>query len=302
MTEVEKGKFCLKCSKKVIDFSKLSQQEIIDLLKNPKGKICARIAEKQINTPLPELVENPKISVNYFSKFAASFMIAASIFTITSCQSNQKEQQTHFGQSSNEYLEEKTLANEKQTSINKDSENKLEFKGIILSQVTSKPLENAQVTFITLFETYTTYTDKYGKFNLEIPSDIVEQYNIVNLSFKNIFDEYDDNFSRLDNHYKSENIMVLKNELENFKFKAKKEIYYIGMVELSEERKNREPIVFINGKKIKFDDYKKLIMMGKESHKILGNKEQYYLDPESATSLYGKEAKDGAILLIESKN
>ena len=46
------GKFCAHCSKSVIDFTSLSDAELIQLIENKKGKICGRLTQGQLNRNL----------------------------------------------------------------------------------------------------------------------------------------------------------------------------------------------------------------------------------------------------------
>ena len=49
MTTIDSGKFCSNCSKNVIDFSTLTDSQIILLIKNSNGKLCGRLDSKQID-------------------------------------------------------------------------------------------------------------------------------------------------------------------------------------------------------------------------------------------------------------
>ncbi|SFU28595.1 hypothetical protein SAMN05216480_101383 [Pustulibacterium marinum] len=50
MSKVDKGKFCSKCAKTVIDFTKMPQQEISNYLSNKRGeKICGRFTNDQLD-------------------------------------------------------------------------------------------------------------------------------------------------------------------------------------------------------------------------------------------------------------
>lgn len=61
MTPVEQGRFCDSCSKRVVDFGKMSDNEIIRLIETAKEeKMCGRFNSSQLNrsiipTPLPTI-------------------------------------------------------------------------------------------------------------------------------------------------------------------------------------------------------------------------------------------------------
>ena len=52
MKPEEKGRFCDKCCKVVMDFTKSSTEEILEVLQNAKGKICGRVMPDK-HTPIP---------------------------------------------------------------------------------------------------------------------------------------------------------------------------------------------------------------------------------------------------------
>ena len=68
MLQKEQGKFCLKCSKIVIDFSSQSKEEILQFFQNSKGKICGRFSNNQL-----EKIITPSIITSYFSKRISKF-------------------------------------------------------------------------------------------------------------------------------------------------------------------------------------------------------------------------------------
>lgn len=74
MTPVEGGKFCLRCSKNVIDFTNSSDTEIFRIMKNASGQICGRLREDQHDRVL--IIEQPKTSKKFtFSNIAASLLL-----------------------------------------------------------------------------------------------------------------------------------------------------------------------------------------------------------------------------------
>lgn len=54
MTAVDKGKFCASCSKEVIDFSLLSDLEVLRFFKKSTGNTCGRFNSEQLQRPLQE--------------------------------------------------------------------------------------------------------------------------------------------------------------------------------------------------------------------------------------------------------
>jgi hypothetical protein len=54
MTPTQQGKFCSACSKQVIDFSLMSDNQIINVLSNQSEKLCGRFDVEQLQRPLIE--------------------------------------------------------------------------------------------------------------------------------------------------------------------------------------------------------------------------------------------------------
>ena len=57
MTPQDKGRFCASCSKQVVDFSLMSDQQVLNYFKNATGKTCGRFANDQLQRPM---IETPK--------------------------------------------------------------------------------------------------------------------------------------------------------------------------------------------------------------------------------------------------
>lgn len=73
MLPSEKGKFCQSCSKNIIDFTNLSDKEIIAIISKSSGGLCGRLRNDQLNRTI-----HHKKEVTYptlFSKIAASFLL-----------------------------------------------------------------------------------------------------------------------------------------------------------------------------------------------------------------------------------
>lgn len=49
MNTVEKGRFCNSCKKNVVDFSKMTDQEIVKIIENSTGNLCGKFMPSQLN-------------------------------------------------------------------------------------------------------------------------------------------------------------------------------------------------------------------------------------------------------------
>ena len=91
MTTTQKGRHCFSCQKTVVDFSKMSDGEIIRYFQQSKGATCGRFLETQLNRPMVELlVGRPKNKWTWmfpamllpFAGFAQQSMSSDSVITI----------------------------------------------------------------------------------------------------------------------------------------------------------------------------------------------------------------------------
>jgi hypothetical protein len=97
MTPNEKGSFCSKCSKTVVDFTQKSPDEITTiLLKSASNKVCGRFMTEQLTEPEKQMVNLyvplyalPK-HVSYNKSFAIAIFMAFGT-TLFSCSTHQNE-------------------------------------------------------------------------------------------------------------------------------------------------------------------------------------------------------------------
>lgn len=91
MTPTQKGKHCFSCQKTVVDFSKMSDRQIIRYFQQSKGSTCGRFSNAQLNRPIVEsLVVRPQNRWTWmfpaillpFSGFAQQSMSSDSVITI----------------------------------------------------------------------------------------------------------------------------------------------------------------------------------------------------------------------------
>lgn len=80
MTPTQKGAFCKVCSKEVKDFTKSTDQEILNTLNESESSICGHINASQLNRNLDS---TPTLFQNWKIPFAASFGLLLSASTVS---------------------------------------------------------------------------------------------------------------------------------------------------------------------------------------------------------------------------
>ena len=85
MTQEEKGRFCSSCKKTVIDFTGMSDRELIAFFKKPSGSLCGRFNQEQLDRDI--VIPRKRIPwIKYFFQFVLP------AFLISLKASSQKEQ------------------------------------------------------------------------------------------------------------------------------------------------------------------------------------------------------------------
>lgn len=166
MTQTEKGKHCASCNKVVIDFTKMSNDEIISiLLKNKGNKVCGNFYNTQIDKPVKY------ISLKRQSKWPAiAAMLAAGTFTFNwGFVQAQKDEIAKY--------ETPTLrVGEKKTEPSNDSLITYSIK--ILTKEGKRPIYGASVHIEKIGE-YT--SDKNGMINFSISEKEIPE--LIHISF-----------------------------------------------------------------------------------------------------------------------
>lgn len=74
MTPQDKGRHCQSCNKVVVDFSVMTDRQVLDYFKNAQGNTCGRFHNDQLQRPLIEPQKQPG-KWNYFLASIASFFV-----------------------------------------------------------------------------------------------------------------------------------------------------------------------------------------------------------------------------------
>src|SRR5688572_15387403 len=69
MAAVEKGRYCMSCRKNVIDFTNMSDREILQHITRSSGNVCGRLHADQMNRNMTLQRESRLSWVKYFLRF-----------------------------------------------------------------------------------------------------------------------------------------------------------------------------------------------------------------------------------------
>lgn len=198
MTVTEKGKHCMVCEKEVIDFTKLSNYQIVKRIEN-KENVCGRFKKNQLNTPLRSNEVNKISRAGILLSFTALFAITTPVFS--------------HGEPTKV---EKTTSSKVFVSILKDK-NKIKEKLIIVKGIVSDEIGPVADIIVKLKDTQlNTITDFDGEFELVLTES---QFKNGVLEFNRI--EY------------QKNKVVLKNENEKIQVVMKEEGIALGGVSMT---------------------------------------------------------------------
>ena len=74
----DQGRFCLSCQKQVVDFSAMTDKEILEHISSASRSICGRADNDQLNRLLVAAPEPRSLWWRYWMGLAASFMLLSS--------------------------------------------------------------------------------------------------------------------------------------------------------------------------------------------------------------------------------
>ena len=159
MTDNSYGKFCDHCKENVIDFTNLSDNEIIRIIENNKNNLCGRFNDAQLNRVIA--IKPTENNHSFFARIAAALML----FTST------KESLAH----TNNSFPGSLISTDKQIksrSALTDKVNPIELTGTIYDANTNKPIPNAKIMIVSPAFTDSSHvykSDEDGNYSIPIP-------------------------------------------------------------------------------------------------------------------------------------
>lgn len=290
------GSYCHLCAKNVLDFTQKTPLEIAKILQESKGRLCARITQKQMQLPIPVL--EPTVTREFqlpFAKVAAGIVMAAA--TLASCgtdtATNNKAEYVQTDATGFTRIWKSSEAKPNDTTSKKFTV----FRGKVVSQQTDKPVENAKITFFTLTKSVATATLADGSFVLEIPEELVSEKNVVRVSYFDVTEEH--NGKKVTDPYQQRDYVLMQSELDTeWNVKAEPYPFLLGALTSYYDLDEEVPFVVVeNGAKVNANDFLKALMDKKPTKCTMEHKDYYYFEPEAAIALYGEEAKDGLYII-----
>ncbi len=76
MSPTDSGRFCANCAKNVIDFTSLSDDQVLTIIKKSSGNLCGRLEESQMNRFLVSKAE-PSNKARFFQLLTGLFLLSA---------------------------------------------------------------------------------------------------------------------------------------------------------------------------------------------------------------------------------
>lgn len=287
------GNFCEICSKTVLDFTGLNQFEIVQKLKKSNGSICGRVTKKQLDLPLMDF-ENHRTYKLPYSNVVSGLMIVTTLGVVAPLQAQHLESQTEI-----------VMERDSVSQIYKNNEavkpnlskpgGFTTIKGIVKDQE-QVSIENARITFISIQKIIVVYTQADGTFSIEVPTEIIDEDNVIRVSYTEIKNEKT-NYNSFG--FETTDYNLSKDEINSvYKIKAEPVEIYLGEIGSGFSKTDGNPIVVSEGVEIDFEHFLKM-QNDKKCSYSLENKDYYHFASKEAIAIYGQKAKYGLFILVD---
>ena len=174
MSQSDDGRFCAHCSKSVVDFTQLTDTQVVRILEQNSGKLCGRLTEDQLNRTIQ--IYHPKSTSRLYKILAGIFLFGISKNSLALNLKN-------FDKATFSIVDNKltnTHLSKNNSDLAKDSLKNV-VQGLVIDSETNMPLAFASV-FIK-DKKIGTNTDMYGKFTLVIPDSLLTRKMYLHIRF-----------------------------------------------------------------------------------------------------------------------
>lgn len=161
MTPNEKGRFCNQCSKTVIDFSKMSDRAIVQLIETSTSKICGHFCSNQLSRPLENYQIRRILSFYPLPQLLSGLLLLGT----PSCNFSQTDK-TKTTELSYEKIGKVKIGEKNVTDSTKNNI----ISGQLIDSITSEPVFDVLINLIDSgVSTLSFLSDKNGKFTIHLP-------------------------------------------------------------------------------------------------------------------------------------
>ena len=173
MSPKEQGRFCGSCQKTVVDFSMMTDKEIVDYFSKATHQVCGRFSGTQLNKDLQLTEKKRRLSFAYLW----NFLLATFLVTEASCQEAMTGKVQV--QTVEQYPKPTRLMGDTIIAESPDVIAKREIKGTVTDEHSGLPVPG--VTIMIKGTGTGTLTDSLGNFHLS-----VEKKDFVTLIFSSV--------------------------------------------------------------------------------------------------------------------
>ena len=203
------GKYCPVCKTDVLDFRDLKDNEILDILKQTKGKVCGRFRQSQLNRPL---IFNDKKEAPRSPRFAKMLVAVALLYSSTNSSAQERV--------GSDIVIQKDLIAMDSLKLRKvqeeiDTKNSI-LQGTIFYEQDKDPLIG--VTVVIKNTNIGAISDTEGNYQLVIPDTLMNKdkitvlFNFIGCETQTITYETD-KIPKLENIYMKEDSSILMGEV-----------------------------------------------------------------------------------------
>jgi hypothetical protein len=163
MTQTDIGKFCSHCSKPVIDFTQLTDNQVLQIIELNSGKLCGRLTRERLNRAIQ--LKQPTNNSRFYKILAGLLLVEASD-NLSAKDYQKSQQEIVIVVNNNTNIQTTEIKSEPIADSLKNV-----VQGLVIDAKTKEPLPFASV-LIKDTKTRTT-TDLDGRFKLVIPDSLL---------------------------------------------------------------------------------------------------------------------------------
>lgn len=200
MEKVPLGRHCNVCQKKVVDFTRMTDQQAIDILQESNYQTCGKFTELQLLNGFETKKENYlpfklKAAASAILLFFSDKALAVNSPKTTTIELNSK------------YNSKEGYSFRKLTNQFPSDTIKRYLKGVVMDSITGEVIPGVKIALVE--NSSRTITDVDGKFVLELPKSIKDDFIILVTSIEFGWDDYEVHISKDKDNIENYQILLL---------------------------------------------------------------------------------------------